>query len=98
MNAEQRQRVDLWLFRARLTKTRAAAARLISEGGVRVSRAGATRLLDKPSAEVAPGDVLVFALRGRLHALEIKSLPTRRGPAGEAQRSYASLERQDAPH
>ena len=30
-----RQRIDLWLFRARFAKTRAAAARLVSEGGVR---------------------------------------------------------------
>ncbi|MFO0202262.1 MAG: S4 domain-containing protein, partial [Alphaproteobacteria bacterium] len=34
MSVAQRQRVDLWLHRARLAKTRAAAARLISEGGV----------------------------------------------------------------
>lgn len=84
-----RQRVDLWLFRARFAKTRAAAARLVSEGGVRVVRGGSSRLLDKPSAEIAAGDVLVFAQRGRMHALEIRSLPPRRGPAAEARELYA---------
>jgi ribosomal 50S subunit-recycling heat shock protein len=61
-----RQRVDLWLHRARFAKTRAAAARLIAEGGVRVVRDGAARRLEKASAELAVGDALVFALRGRL--------------------------------
>src|SRR5690606_17188015 len=35
-----RQRIDVWLFRARFAKTRAAAARLVGEGGVRVVREG----------------------------------------------------------
>ncbi len=54
-------RIDIWLWRARLAKTRAAAARLVSEGGVRVIRQdGASRALDKPSAEIRPGDKVLF--------------------------------------
>lgn len=92
MKAEERQRVDVWLWRARFAKTRAAAARLVSEGGVRVVRAGAGRRLDKPSATVSPGDALVFSHDGVLRMIEIKELGTRRGPAAEARALYSDLE------
>ena len=62
----ERQRIDVWLFRARFAKTRAAAARLITEGGVRIVHDGAPRRLEKPSVEVAVGDALVFPRRGKL--------------------------------
>jgi ribosome-associated heat shock protein Hsp15 len=83
-----RQRVDLWLFRARFAKTRAEAARIISEGGVRIVREGASRQIDKPSAEIAVGDALVLPLRGRLRTVEVAGLGDRRGPASEARLLY----------
>ena len=49
----ERQRIDIWLFRARFMKTRAAATRLVSEGGVRIVHDGVPRRLEKPSVEVA---------------------------------------------
>lgn len=84
----ERQRVDLWLFRARLCKTRAAAARLIAEGGVRLVREGASRQLEKASAELAVGDTLVFAQGGAMRAVAVAALPVRRGPAAEARTLY----------
>lgn len=86
--SEARQRIDIWLHRARLAKTRAAAARLVTEGGVRIVRAGASRVLDKASAEVAVGDSLVFPQRGRLRVLHIQALSARRGPPVEARTLY----------
>jgi ribosome-associated heat shock protein Hsp15 len=80
------------LFRARFAKTRAEAARLVSEGGVRVVREGASRVLDKASAEVAVGDALVLPLRGAVRTLRIERLGERRGPAGEARRLYSELD------
>lgn len=88
MTALPRQRIDLWLFRARFAKTRAAAARLIGEGGVRVVRNGASRVLDKPSADVTEGDVIVFPRRGAVMAVRVQRMATRRGPAAEAQALY----------
>lgn len=88
----ERQRVDVWLFRARFVKTRAAAARLIAEGGVRLMHQGQTRRLEKPSAEVAPGDALVFVQRGMLKAVTIEALPARRGPPAEARSLYRDLD------
>jgi ribosome-associated heat shock protein Hsp15 len=90
--SEARQRIDVWLFRARVAKTRAEAARLVSEGGVRVVREGASRVLDKASAEVAVGDALVLPLRGAVRTLRIERLGERRGPAGEARRLYSELD------
>jgi ribosome-associated heat shock protein Hsp15 len=88
MTAPGRQRIDLWLFRARFAKTRADAARLIGEGGVRVVRDGSARRLEKPSVEVAEGDVIVFQRRGALVSVRVQRLAERRGPAREARLLY----------
>ena len=92
----ERQRVDIWLVRARFAKTRAAASRLVSEGGVRLVHNGQSRRLEKPSAEVEVGDVLVFPQRGGLRTVRVMKLPLRRGPAAEpgscpAQTGYQRL-------
>ena len=90
--AVERQRVDVWLWRARFAKTRAAAARLVAEGGVRVLRDGAARRLDKPSATLAIGDELVFPQDGELRSVRVEKLPARRGPPEEARGLYADLD------
>jgi ribosome-associated heat shock protein Hsp15 len=87
-----RQRVDVWLFRARLVKTRSDAARLVTEGGVRLMHQGQTRRLEKPSVEVTPGDALMFAQSGALRAIKIEALPARRGPPDEARALYSDLD------
>jgi ribosome-associated heat shock protein Hsp15 len=92
MSGEARQRVDVWLVRARFAKTRAAAARLITEGGVRLEHNGQPRRIERPSVELAPGDVLVLPLRGALRAIRIEGLPERRGPAAEARQLYSELD------
>jgi ribosomal 50S subunit-recycling heat shock protein len=90
--AEDAVRADVWLWRARFCKTRTLAARLIDEGRVRLSRAGTETRLDKPARPVKPGDGLVFALGGRLHAVRIEALGERRGPPAEARALYSPLE------
>ena len=87
-----RQRVDIWLWRARFAKTRAAASRLVAEGGVRLVRDGATRRLDKASATLACGDALVFPQDGGLRMVRVEGLGVRRGPPAEAQTLYSDLE------
>ena len=88
----ERQRIDVWLFRARFVKTRAAATRLVSEGGVRLVHDGVPRRLEKPSVEVAVGDVLMFTHGGKLIAIEVKALGARRGPPAEARALYSELD------
>jgi ribosome-associated heat shock protein Hsp15 len=90
--AEEACRIDLWLWRARFSKTRTLAARLAEEGRIRLSRDGRQTRLDKASRTVRPGDELVFAICGRLTALRIVALGERRGPAGEARTLYTVLD------
>jgi ribosomal 50S subunit-recycling heat shock protein len=90
--ADESVRADVWLWRARLCKTRGLAARLIEEGRVRLTRAGQETRLDKPARPVKPGDALVFALAGRLHAVRIEALGARRGPPAEARSLYSPLD------
>lgn len=85
-------RIDVWLWRARFFKTRSLAARMVEDGRIRLSRAGAETRLDKPSRTVKPGDSLVFALGERVVAVRIEDLGERRGPASEAQTLYSPLQ------
>lgn len=89
--SEDAARADVWLWRARFFKTRTLAARFVEEGRVRLTRAGQETRLDKPSRSVKPGDRLVFALGGRLIAVQVEALGERRGPASEAQTLYSDL-------
>jgi ribosome-associated heat shock protein Hsp15 len=81
-------RLDKWLWQARFCKSRALAARLISDGMVRVN---AVRVV-KPAAPVRVGDGLSFAQGSRIRAIRVLALGTRRGPAAEAQALYADLD------
>ena len=92
MSEVDRQRIDLWLWRARLTKTRGGAARWVAEGGVRLIRNGVGRIVDKPSTGVGAGDVLVLpGLRG-VQTVRVVALGMRRGPPPEARALYAEVE------
>ena len=85
-------RVDVWLWRARFFKTRSLAARIIEQGGVRLSRGGARTPLDKPSRSVRCGDVLTFAQGPRWLAVKSRGARRRRGPATEARTLYSLMD------
>ncbi len=87
-------RIDVWLWRARFFKTRPLACRFIEAGRVRLVRAGTQTRLDKASRTVRPGDGLIFALGGRLTAVQVEDVGERRGRALEARALYVAL---DAP-
>jgi ribosome-associated heat shock protein Hsp15 len=87
-DAPQAIRLDKWLWQARFCKSRALASRLISEGVVRLN---ASRVV-KPATAVHVGDGVSFALGGRVRAVRVLALGTRRGPAVEAQALYADLD------
>jgi ribosome-associated heat shock protein Hsp15 len=75
-----RQRLDKWLWFARVVRTRAAAARLVADGYVRVN----SRRTDNPAKPVAPGDVLTIALERQVRVLKVLAPGLRRGPYSEA--------------
>lgn len=80
-------RIDKYLFFVRLVKTRALAQKLIEEGRLRIDG----RVIERAHAEVKAGNVLTFALQGRVRVLKVEALPSRRGPAPEAQACYTDM-------
>ena len=82
------QRIDKWLWCARLFKTRTLAAKIVSAGGVRLTRAAETIRIEKPSTLVRIGDKVVFLIGDRLKVMEVQACGLRRGPASEAQLLY----------
>lgn len=87
------QRLDKWLWCARLTKTRSGAVRLIVAGKVRIN---GKRTL-KPSRLVHPGDVITAAHLGQLLVVLVVDIAERRGPASMAQTLYEDLTPKDIP-
>jgi ribosome-associated heat shock protein Hsp15 len=84
---DDRQRIDRWLWHARLVRTRSAAAALAESGHVRLNGERVTA----SSRAVKIGDVLTVALTGNVRILRIEALVERRGGAGDAQRLYEDL-------
>jgi len=75
-----RQRIDKWLWHARVVRTRSAAASLASSGHVRVN---GQRIL-APSHGVRPGDVVAVVLDRAVRVLKVVGFAERRGSAEAA--------------
>jgi len=82
-----RQRIDKWLFFARVAKSRTLAAKLAQGGHVRVN---GTKI-SQASQEIKPGDVLTVTLDRRVVVYEVVACGIRRGPAPEARLLYRDL-------
>jgi ribosome-associated heat shock protein Hsp15 len=80
-------RLDKFLWFARIVKSRALAQSLAEDGRLRISG----RIVDRAHAPVRIGDVLAFAMRGKVRVLRIEALPARRGPPAEARALYTEL-------
>ncbi|MBD0276273.1 MAG: RNA-binding S4 domain-containing protein [Acetobacteraceae bacterium] len=81
------QRLDLWLWCARLAKTRSECARQVAGGAVRLNR----QPTDKAHARLRVGDVLTIGIHGRIRVWRVLSLAERRGPPAEARTLYEDL-------
>jgi ribosome-associated heat shock protein Hsp15 len=81
------QRIDLWLWHARLVRTRAAAAALASAGYVRVNAAR----IDAPGRVVRAGDIVTVALDRGVRILRVAGFVERRGPASAGRVLYEEL-------
>ena len=82
-----RQRIDKWLWHARIVRTRQLAASLVESGNVRVNRKRVT----KPSHDVACGDTLTLALYQGVRVLEVAGFSERRGPAHSTRQLYREI-------
>jgi len=81
-------RLDKFLWFARIVKTRALAQAFAEEGRLRISG----RVIDRAHCPVRVGDVLSFAIHGKVRVLRVEALPTRRGPPAEARALYTEIE------
>jgi ribosome-associated heat shock protein Hsp15 len=85
------QRLDKWLWFARIVKSRTLAAQMVQDGKVRVNRAKVA----KPAQTVRPDDVLTIAIRGNIQVVKVLAPGARRGPPAEARQLYELLSAPD---
>jgi ribosome-associated heat shock protein Hsp15 len=76
----ERQRIDKWLWHARVVRTRTAAASLANEGHVRLNG----ERVSAASRPVKPGDVVTVALDRTVRILRVTGFAERRGDADAA--------------
>jgi ribosome-associated heat shock protein Hsp15 len=70
-----RQRIDKWLWHARVIRTRSASATLVASGHVRING----DRIDAPSRAVRQGDVVTVALDRTVRVLKVTGFAERRG-------------------
>ena len=85
--AKGAQRIDRWLWFARIVKSRTQAAGLVSKGKIRINRIRT----EKPSQTVKPGDVVTSAAQRTVRLFRVLAAGARRGPASEAALLYEEL-------
>ena len=80
-------RVDRWLWFARFYRTRGAASAAVQGGHVRVNGVPA-----RTSARVRVGDRISLVRQRLAWEFTVTAIPSRRGPASEAQTCYIESE------
>jgi ribosome-associated heat shock protein Hsp15 len=85
--AEDAQRVDKWLWHARIVKTRTLAQKLVSAGHVRINR----RKVDQPGHAVKIADVLTIRRERDVLVYRVEGIAPRRGSFGDARMLYTDL-------
>lgn len=81
------QRLDKWLWFARVAKTRTLATQLVESGKARVNRVK----VNKASRSIRPGDVITLAIHGRIRVLKVLACGERRGCPTEAHELYEDM-------
>lgn len=83
----ERQRLDKWLWHARVVKARSSAAALVEAGHVRVNGAREK----SPGHGVKLGDVVTVGLDRGVRVLKVTGFDERRGNADTARRLFEDL-------
>jgi ribosome-associated heat shock protein Hsp15 len=81
-------RIDRYLHRIRLVKSRTIAQALVEEGRTRIDG----KRVAKPSEPVRVGSVIALPLRGNVLVVRVLALPARRGPPAEARAAYETMD------
>jgi len=82
------QRLDKFLWHARVVKARTSAAELVERGHVRINGVRET----SPGHAVKAGDVLTIALDRSVRVLKVIAFSERRGDASAARVLYEDLQ------
>ena len=82
-----RQRIDKWLWHARMVRTRSDAAALTEAGHVRLNG----HRVSLPGRTVRLGDVVTIALDRSVRVLRVEAFSARRGNASEGRALYRDL-------
>ena len=82
-----RQRIDKWLWHARMVRTRSDAAALVEAGHVRINGKRAAAC----SEPVRIGDVVTVALDRVVRVVEVQGFCERRGAAPLARSLYRDI-------
>jgi ribosome-associated heat shock protein Hsp15 len=88
IDALERQRLDKWLWHARVVKARTSAAALVEAGRVRINGVRETA----PGHAVKAGDVLTIGLDRSVRLLKVIGFAERRGNASSARTLYVDLQ------
>ena len=80
-------RIDLFLHRIRMLRSRTLAQGLIDIGRVRIDG----KPVNKASETVRVGSIIAFPLHDHVRIVRVLSLPDRRGPAAEARQHYEEI-------
>ena len=83
-----KQRLDKWLWHARVVKARTSAAELVERGYVRINGVRET----SPGHAVKEGDVLTIALDRTVRVMKVIGFCERRGDAAAARVLYEDLQ------
>jgi len=83
-----RQRIDKWLWHARMVRTRSDAAALAKAGHVRLNG----RRVTAASQKVAIGDVVTMALDRSVKVVQVEGVCEKRGSAPAARALYRDVE------
>jgi ribosome-associated heat shock protein Hsp15 len=83
----ERQRIDRWLWHARVVRTRESAAALVAAGHVRVNGAK----VRAPAASVRRGDVVTVALDRSVRVMRVCGFASRRSGAEDARQLFEDL-------
>ena len=81
------QRIDRWLWHARIVRSRMAAAALANSGYVRVNG----QRIRAASRVVHMGDVITVALTNTVRVIKVRGFVERRGPGGTGATLYEDL-------
>ena len=81
------QRIDNWLFRSRLIKSRAKAQKIILDGYIKINKIH----ISKPSVKIKIGDIITLTKIDSVFILSVENFAKNRLNAKEAMKLYKEI-------